>query len=136
MNRSDFFSAMRKGLVDTIKAATEPFIEEKIEQLDRTTDALLQIKWVPIDCSTSSLPSYHYIAGQSVFVFQAQQEVLAVSTVCLHCHQLLSFSESNNELRCFSCENSYSIVNGDGDLSVQYIPIRYKNNQYELGIKE
>lgn len=138
VNRLRFFSEMKKGFLDTVKAVSKPLIEEKMEQFDRAADSLLQIKWISLsdDITLSGRVIQQYVDGTPVIIFHANEEIQAASTICPVCTNLFYFSESTLQLKCFSCEKSYSLVKGEGDLHVQFLPLRKRNNRYEIGIED
>lgn len=137
-DRFRFFSEMKKGFLETVKAVSEPLIEEKIDQIDRVTDSILQLKWVFLTDNVVHLPcvEQRFIDGEQVIVFRTGEEVKAVSNICPVCSNLFFFFESTNKVKCFMCEKEYSFFSGGGDLSVSFFPIRKKDNRYEIGIRE
>lgn len=137
-DRLRFFSEMKKGLLETVKAVSEPLIEEKITQIDRVTDSILQIKWVLLTDHVAQLPSVEQrmINGEQVIVFRTGEEVKAISNICPVCSNLFHFFESTNKVKCFMCEKEYFFFSGEGELPVTFYPIRKKDSHYEIGIRE
>lgn len=137
MNRLGFFSEMKKGLLDTIKAVYEPILEEKLEQIDRAADTILQIHWVAIGEDFELFPSTEQkiIKGINVLILRTGENIQAVDCTCPVCLNLLYFSESDQELKCFMCEKQYLFRTGEGELLPAFLPVRKKNKQYEIGIE-
>lgn len=137
MNRLRFFSEMKKGMLDTVKAVCEPFLDEKIEQMDRAADSILQMDWVLL---TEDIELIHnieqrFINGINILVFRTGGNIQAVSGICPVCFNLLCFSESTKELKCFTCEKQYSLLKEEGQLALTFFPIRKRDNRYEIGMK-
>lgn len=137
MNRLRFFSEMKKGMLHTVSAVCEPFLEEKLDQFDRAADVLLSINWSPLtdDLEQLAKVEQRFINGKNIFVFRTDENIRAVSSICPVCFNLLFYSENTLELKCLMCEKEYSFLNQSGNLELTFFPIRKRNNIYEIGIE-
>lgn len=137
MNRLRFFSEMKKGMLDTVKAVYEPILEEKLDQIDRAADVILHIDWLPLteDLEQLAKVEQRFINGKNIFVFRTDENIRAVSSICPVCFNLLYYSENTMELKCLMCEKEYSLIKQSGELKLTFFPIRKRHNFYEIGIE-
>lgn len=136
MNRLRFFSEMKKGMLQTVKAVSEPFLEEKLDQLDQAVDSILQLEWVLLtkDVELLAKVEQRFINGKNIIVLRTGEGIQAVSSICPVCSNLLCFSEGTMVLKCLMCEKEYSFHSQAGELALTFLPIRKQNNAYEIGI--
>jgi len=137
VNRLRFFSEMKKGMLDTVKAVYEPIFEEKLDQIDRAADTILRIEWLPLteDIGQLAKVEQRFMNGKNIFVFRTDENIQAASSICPVCFNLLCYSENTMELKCLMCEKEYSFLKQSGELKLTFFPIRKRNNYYEIGIE-
>ena len=123
-------------MLQTVKAVSEPFLEEKLDQLDHAVDSILQLEWVLLteDIELLAKVEQRFINGKNLIVLRTGESIQAVSSICPVCSNLLCFSEDKMELKCLMCEKEYSFHNQSGELALCFHPIRKRNNAYEIGI--
>lgn len=129
---------MKNGILDTVKVVCDPFLDEKLEQINRATDSILQINWVLLteDSDLISNREQRFINGENILIFRTGENIQAVSSICPVCFNLLCFSENTMEMKCFMCEKQYSLLKEEGDLTLTFFPVRKRNKRYEIGIEK
>jgi len=134
MNRKDFFSEMNKGLLDTLKAISEPFVEEKLNQLDHITDELLQIEWVVVTENLDSLRDSQstIISGRNIVFVQLEGKKMAFEGDCPTCKHLLMYTWDRN-LKCYLCDQTYDLKENENSNLLKRYPLRKNENGYLIG---
>ena len=71
MNRLEFLKEMKHSLLQTVQSVCAPFVEEKIEKLDRSIDVLSQIQWwhVTNEVNATKAIETKFIDGQVFYLF-------------------------------------------------------------------
>lgn len=135
-DRKEFFIQLKQGLVDTVQEVSRPFLEEKIEQIERATDSLLQIEWHRLEVSDTNLREigHHLVAGEQLISFVKEEERHIISSICPTCNNLIFYFESELKLSCFTCNEQLSLKEFTGNLKVNFYPIRKQQSFYEVGI--
>ncbi|OEH92813.1 hypothetical protein [Bacillus solimangrovi] len=137
MNRLEFFHYVRNSLVDTVKYAATPMIENDIKKLDCLVDKLTGVKWVrsPVEVPIVGCRTI-YIQGRSVALFKKNGRNVSIDLRCQSCSSLIHWLEHVEELKCFHCDTSYNINEGCGELTLQELPNQYEDGQLYIGLVE
>lgn len=137
MKREQFLKEMKTGLWDTLKTVYEPFIEEDLKKLEKTTDRALGIKWLFI-CNEDENPetiSQYFLDGKPIFMIWKEGNMKAISGICPTCSNLLTLSVLYATCKCLNCENHHNFQNNVGDLLLKEFPVTKKNHAYYVGLK-
>lgn len=141
MKRSEFFSEMGKGLFQTVKELSSPFVSENLTNLDQFVDQMAGFQWVEA-CSTDSFlkEGIHihdlFIGGKPISVVSVGQEWSAINKVCPTCQSMVQWISYEKKFSCFYCEKSYYIESKSGELSLAYIPLKTIDGKLYLGLKK
>lgn len=135
MKREDFFKEMKKGFFNTLKSVYEPFIEEDLEKLEKTTDRILGVNWSFV-CSEyyqfNNINQF-YISGSPILITKEEGNVKAFSGICPSCSNLLHLSVLYSTCKCLNCGNDYNFQNKTGDLTLIEMPLALKTDGYYVG---
>lgn len=138
MKRLDFLKEMRNSFLTTVKAVSEPFLEEKADQVEKATDKLLGIKWTYL-CREDEIPTtmeQKFLEAQPVVIIREEEKIRTFSGICPVCSNLLVLSTPYTTLKCFLCDKDYNFKNLTGELSLTELPMRKEKQDYYIGIKK
>lgn len=134
MNRLEFFQYMKKSMLDTLKHAVSPFIEEDIRKIERFTDEIGGIQWVPCEmhvgedeCKTA------FLNGRSVAIYRRSGQLTCYELVCMSCQTLVHYVSSERMLTCLQCSSSYQLDKGEGDLQLHEYPVQEGTGYLQVG---
>lgn len=135
MNRKDFFLEMNKSFLDTIKAVAEPFVEEKLNQMDQLTDELLQIVWIDVTENLESLKDSQstIISGRNIVFIRFNEEILAFEGICPTCKQILMYTWSK-ELKCYLCDQTVDLKIDEKQEKLKQFPLKQVDNTFLIGL--
>ncbi|MGA8941364.1 MAG: Rieske (2Fe-2S) protein [Thermoactinomyces sp.] len=139
MKRSEFFSEMGKGFLNTVKEVASPFLSDYLEKIDSAVDKLAGIKkW----CEVGSVQSLavegmihdRYIEEVPVMIVYQQKQFAAFQKVCPACKTMLQWISYDKKFKCFICDEEYHL-NMDGDLSkLRKYPLKEENGKLYIGL--
>lgn len=137
VKREEFFKEMTTGLIKTLKTVYEPFVEDDLKKLDKTTSRLLGIKWVYFCSVVKRLEKVNqfYINGTPIIIFQEERNMRAISGICPECSNLLTLSVLFSTCKCLNCEKGFNFLNNEGDLTLFELPLTRRNDGYYVGLK-
>lgn len=135
MNRKDFLFSINKSLIDTVKAVAEPFVEEKLNQMDQLTDDLLQIVWVDVTENLLNLRDSQsvIISSKNIVFIRLNEEVLAFEGVCPTCKQILMYTWEK-ELKCYPCDQTIHLREETEQKNIKQFPLKKVDQLYLLGL--
>lgn len=138
MNRQDFFKEMGKGLFSTLKTVYEPFLEDDIENLERTANSLLgvQLTYVCSKDSEFAAINEYFINGKPIYIIQANGNMKAISGICPLCSNLLNVSNLLLTCKCLNCGKDYNFQENIGSLAIQELPLIKKPEGYFVQLKK
>lgn len=137
VDRSDFFSYLKKSLIDTVKEVSSPFIEEDIKKVDLLVDNLAGLKWIPIHGEKlDERMGYRdlYIDNHHIASFYDGIEVLIFDKVCQKCHTIVHWLSYDKKLKCFGCDTSITVNDRQGDLQLKEYKTKCENGVWFIGI--
>jgi hypothetical protein len=138
VKREQFFREMKSGLLETVKTVYQPFVEEDIQILEKTTDRLFGIKWVFV-CNEQDqleLLNEFFLEGQPVIVIWMKGNMKAISGICPTCSNLLTLSFLYSTCKCLNCGNHHNFQNETGELKVKEFPVKKKDDAYYIGFSK
>jgi nitrite reductase/ring-hydroxylating ferredoxin subunit len=137
VKREDFFKEMKFGFFKTLKNVYEPFIEDDIEKLEKTTDQVFRIKWTSVCSKDYYLEKFNqfYINGKPIFIIGEEGNMKAYSGICPSCSTLLNFSVLYSTCKCMNCGKDYNFQNKNGELILLELPLALKKDGYFVGQK-
>lgn len=135
MNRLEFLKEMKHSLLKTVQSVCAPFVEEKIEKLDRSIDVLSQIEWLYV---TNQVHDTHfietkYIDGQTILLVYADQTIRAFNGSCPSCNYLLHIFQQEFLCKCMNCDENFSPTHTD---KLQEYPLKKRENGYYVGLSK
>ncbi|WLR52938.1 Rieske (2Fe-2S) protein [Bacillus tianshenii] len=136
MNRLEFFHYVKKSVVDTVKYAASPLIEEDVKKIDRWTDELAGIVWIPceLDLSRSECMTT-FLNGKSLAFFYNDEVLRCVDLTCVNCETLVHWYAFQKEFKCLTCEHTYQVSHMTGELEIQELPLKREYGQLLVGFE-
>lgn len=137
MNRLQFIAEMKKSLLETTKEISTPFIEEKVTEIDHLAMKLVGLKWIKlegINPSSFSGVRDHFINGVSVLLFSDGIQLIAYEKKCQSCNTILNWISFEKNLKCFSCDKTYSVEDENGDLACKRYYIKEHCGEWFIGL--
>lgn len=114
MDRKQFLSEMKKGLFETIKEVSSPFVEEKLEKVDAAMENLTGVHWTMASGVTLPLRENHVqditLARLPIMIAQVEGTRICILKQCKQCGSFLNYIVYRNEMKCLSCDTSYPLV--------------------------
>lgn len=138
MKREDFFKEMTAGLIKTFKNVYEPFVEEDMKKLEKTTDQFLGINWFYVcnEYGAQQKLNQFIVNGRPIIIINEGGNVQAISGICPECSNLLTLSVLFSTCKCFNCEKEYNFQKKQGELSFSELPLTMKKDGYHVGLKK
>ncbi|WP_019241707.1 MULTISPECIES: hypothetical protein [Bacillus] len=108
MKRSAFLKELKTSLFDTVKYVYEPFLEDDIKKIKKSTDRLLNIEWIHIAKNAAELMDYQQmmILKKPFFFVRVNGKMRAFSGICPTCSNLLNVSSMQKTCKCLMCEKT------------------------------
>lgn len=138
MKREDFFKEMKEGFFKTFKTVYEPFIEDDLKKLEKTTDQMLGVNWFYVcnEYSAQEKLNQFIVNGKPIIIINEGGNIQAISGICPECSNLLNLSVLFATCKCFNCEKEYNFQKKQGELSFSELPLNMKNDGYHVGLKK
>ncbi|WP_017755245.1 hypothetical protein [Calidifontibacillus oryziterrae] len=137
MDRADFFSFIKKSVVDTVKEVSAPFIEDDLKKVDQMVDSLAGIKWLPAYGETlNNKIGYQdlYIQNRHLASYFDGEEVTVFDKVCPKCQTIVQWISYDRKLKCFGCDTSITVIDRQGDLQLKEYETKCENGIWFIGI--
>ncbi|WP_416825327.1 Rieske 2Fe-2S domain-containing protein [Ectobacillus polymachus] len=138
MNRLDFLKEVAGSIFQTVKYVYEPFLKDDIEKVEEAADRALGITWVPVmkHDEMGNRPEVRYASGKPVIIFSHEEKLHAISGICPACSNLIQVRTYDHVATCMSCDKEYNLKTMDGELSVQSLQIKRKDQMYVVGLTD
>ncbi|MBA4601826.1 Rieske (2Fe-2S) protein [Thermoactinomyces mirandus] len=137
MKRSEFFSEMGKGFLQTVKEVASPFVSGYLEKLDTVVDELAGVKWHEVG-SVQSLPveGIHdlYIKEAPVSIICEGKQFTAFQKACPTCKTMLQWIAYEKKFKCFLCDEEYHVDSDSDDMKLRQYPLKEENGKLYIGI--
>ncbi|MCM3737552.1 hypothetical protein M3215_17555 [Bacillus cytotoxicus] len=138
MNRLDFLKEVTGSIFQTMKYVYEPFLKDDLEKVEEATDRALGITWIPVMKRDETLikPEVRFVSGKSIIVFPHEENLHAISGICPICSNLIQVRMYDYMATCLVCDKDYDFKTLGGELSVQKLQIKRKDQMYVVGFRQ
>lgn len=133
MDRRSFLKEMIHDLADVGKQIAGPYIEEKLDKIDRATDLITGVSWFTLG-ELSKGYDEQLVNGILISFFTEKEHILACSKTCLDCHELAHWISYQEELRCPECGRSYSLRNQEGTLNLKHYTVKKDTGGWQIAL--
>lgn len=137
MNRFEFFSQLRKSLIDTTKEVTIPLLADELEKVENAADQLIGIKWTSLEGLTPTSFSgtqERYMNKKSIVIYSDGETLKAFEKICTSCQTLAHYLAFDQTLKCFSCEEAFHLPSETGDLTCKHYYTKEINGEWFIGM--
>lgn len=138
MKREQFLDEMKSGLINSVRSFYEPFINEGLSKIEKTTDYMLGINWHYL-CDQSTVVEkmdQFFVNGKPIIIVSEAGNIRAISGICPECSNLITLSILYSTCKCLNCENDYNFQKKEGNLTFLEHPIKKKQMAYYVGLKQ
>lgn len=137
MKRGDFIKEMGNSLFKTVKSVYEPFMQDDIEKVMEVTDVALGISWYPVmkKYEASSQLEVKYVEGKPIIVWIQDTNMQAKNGICPVCSNIINVTALYSTGKCWKCEKEYNFKTQQGELELESIPIKLKDETYYVGLQ-
>ncbi|WHX98981.1 hypothetical protein [Neobacillus sp. DY30] len=136
MKRLDFFKEMGNDLFQTVKSVYKPFIKDDIEKFENAADKVLGITWVPLmnvfDMNTNL--EMKFFQGKAIIIVNHDTNIQAWNGICPVCSHIITVSALYSSGKCLNCQKEFNFKTNTGELQVTQMPLRKRNQIYQIGI--
>lgn len=138
MKRIDFLKEMSNSLLQTVKNAYEPFIRDDIERVEEVADKALGISWLPLmrEDEISSTLEMRFIEGKPIIVSRNHTNMQVMSGICPVCSNIINVTALYSKGKCLNCEKEYNFSTNQGDLELDQLPIKMKDQMIYIGFQK
>lgn len=135
MKRFDFFKEMGVSLFQTVKSAYEPFIEGDLEKIETAAERALGIIWIPLMKETDITTNLEmkFFQGKAIVVVRQEPNMQAWNGICPVCSYIITLSTLYSSGKCLNCQKEFNFKENNGDLQLQSLPLRKKDQIYQIG---
>lgn len=136
MKRIDFIKEMRNSIFQTVKYAYEPFFQEDVEKVGEAADRVLGVKWLPLMNIEESAPDLEmkYIEGRPIIISRYDTNMQVMNGICPVCSNIIMVTTLYSSGKCLNCEKEYNFKAQQGNLQLESLPVKVKDNMIYLGI--
>jgi hypothetical protein len=135
MKRLDFFKEMGEGFFQTVRSVYEPFIERDIEKFENASDMALGITWIPLmnvsDMNTNF--EMKFFKGKAIIMVNHGTNMQAWNGICPACSHIITVSALYSCGKCLNCQKEFNFKTNTGELQLQALPLRKKDQIYQIG---
>ncbi|MGG3470175.1 hypothetical protein ABES02_22150 [Neobacillus pocheonensis] len=135
MRRGEFLKEMRSSLFQTVKSVYEPFLNEDLEKVEAAADRALGIAWLPLTEVHTDL-ELKFIGGTPIIVSRNGTNMQAWNGVCPECSHIIILTTLYSSGKCLNCQKEFNFKTKSGDLLLNSIPIKQKENAYYIGFEK
>jgi len=137
MNRKDFFKEIGSSLLETVKSAAEPFIQEDLEKIETAADRALGVEWMPLmqEEELRSNLEIRYIAGRPIIVSKFRSNIQAWDGICLGCSNIITISTLYSSGKCLNCDKEFNFQTLEGTLKLDPLAVKKKDHMYFVGYR-
>lgn len=137
MKRVDFIKEMCTSLLQTVKNVYEPFVQEDLEKVEEVADRALGITWVPLLMKEdeSFTLEMKFMVGKPVVVSHFNSNIQAFVGICPECSNIISVTALYSSGKCLNCGKQYNFMTHEGDLLLEDLPLKLKNQIYFVGFQ-
>ena len=135
MKRLDFFKEMGGSLFQTVKSVYEPFIQGDIEKIETAADKALGITWIHLmeETEISSQLEMKFFQGKAIIIVNYGTNMQAWNGICPVCSHIITVSTLYQSGKCLNCQKEFNFETNTGELQLQALPIRKKDQIYQIG---
>lgn len=130
MDRREFMKELKKGVTGVIREAAAPLVERDVKKLTKLADKLSGYDYHTI-APPRMWPVMEQSAGHPFLLNREAGEWRAYSALCPSCKQHLHYLSYSGEMKCFACDNLYSL--GE-DTRLTLLPVRPANTLLQIGL--
>ncbi|WP_242224595.1 hypothetical protein [Bacillus cereus group sp. BfR-BA-01380] len=138
MNRLDFFKEVAGSIFQTVKYVYEPFLKDDLKKVEEAADRALGITWVPVMKVDEMIigPEVRFASGKAIIVFSHEEKPHAISGICPICSNLIQVRMYDHRATCTICDKDYDFKTLGGELFVQRLQIKRKDQMYVVGFTD
>lgn len=135
MKRDEFIREMGNSLFQTVKSVYQPFFHEDLEKVENAADRALGITWLPLMKKNDVSPDLEmrFISGKPIIVANYETNMQAISGVCPVCSNIIILTTLYSSGKCLNCQKEYNFKTQTGELKLEHLPIKTKDNTYFIG---
>lgn len=137
MRRGDFIKEMGNSLFQTVKSVYEPFLHDDLEKVEVAADRALGITWVPLMAKNEAnlILETKFIEGKPIIVANQGANMQAMSGICPVCSNIIIVTVLYSTGKCLNCEKEYNFKMQQGELQLESLPIKLKDQMYYVGFQ-
>lgn len=139
MKRSEFFSEIKKDLIQTFKEIISPLVEDDIEKIDGMIEKISGIKWVSIghfDPETFHGVEDRFIEKVPVLIYSNGKEIQAVHKICPHCGGMLHWISYEKSIKCLQCERGFPLAEEEVLSELNVFQLKRKESEWYIALKD
>lgn len=139
MKRSEFFSEMGKGFLNTVKEVSSSFLLDDLKKLDSFVDRISSVRWYAvgeIDSLASEEIHDFFIKSIPIIVIYENQQFQAFEKICTTCQMMPQWISYEKKFKCFLCDSDYDIRINSGELRLKKYPLKITCGKLYVGVNE
>ncbi len=138
MKRIDFLKEMGASLLQTVKYAYEPFVQDDLKRVEDVADRALGIKWLPLMREEEMEPvlEMKFVDGNPIIVSRYDTNMQVMDGICPVCSNIITVTALYSTGKCLNCEKEFNFKTKQGTLHIASLPIKVKDQTVFVGFQK
>ncbi|AEH48073.1 Rieske 2Fe-2S domain-containing protein [Parageobacillus thermoglucosidasius] len=137
MNRLQFLKEMRNSLVETVKEASAPLLEEEVKKMKEIFSSVHYVwhllgTYDAAELKRVEMRNVHHVP---VVVYVQNGKIKARKAICSHCHVIPHYIELEHRLICLYCDREFDLASETGTLKLPLLATKKIKNQWYVRLE-
>ncbi|MDF2947064.1 MAG: Rieske (2Fe-2S) iron-sulfur domain protein [Bacillales bacterium] len=138
MDRLEFLTEMKKGILNTIKEVSKPFLEEEAEKVNKLTDEISGIHWAPTGLSVETIKENKVveliILRQQILLADLNDQIVCYKKICKNCNSIVNYISYRKVIKCLMCEEEINVQTWEGTVQLDSFKTKVENDKLYVAI--
>ncbi|UQD51037.1 2Fe-2S ferredoxin [Bacillus methanolicus] len=137
MNRLQFLKEMRNSLVQTIKEAYTPLLEDEVEKITEIFSSVHRAWYLLGIYDVAELKGVEvkYVHHVPVAVYVQNGDIKARKAICSNCHVLPHYIQYQHRFICLNCDREFDLASEKGTLKMSLLATKKIKNQWYVQLE-
>ncbi|ASA95974.1 MULTISPECIES: hypothetical protein [Anoxybacillus] len=134
MNRLQFLKMMRNSLMETVKEASAPLLEDEVEKVK--TLFFSHRTWHSIGlCDDVHGVEMKTVARIPIVVYKHAGTLHVKKAICSHCHVMPHYIEQDHRFICLYCDREWYVLSQEGTLHMPILQTKQEGDEWYVQIE-
>jgi nitrite reductase/ring-hydroxylating ferredoxin subunit len=137
MNRLQFLKEMRNSLVETIKEASAPLLEDEVKRMKEIFSSVhrtwhLLGTYDADELKGVEVKNIHHVP---IVVYVQNGDIKARKAICSHCHVIPHYIQLEHRFICLYCDREFDLTSETGALKMPLLATKKIKNQWYVQLE-